>query len=159
MFGYRKILCVTDLSEPSLRALEAARQLAVPFSAEVVILHVVDMLPVSPSDKTLVSRAAEEAAPRGQIPFNVTQHLEDLMKGAEETMERQVSRKTSEMEEVRIEVREGFAPVEIVKAADEMAADLIVIAARGGQGPEQNRAGSITQQVVRDASVSVLTVR
>jgi universal stress protein A len=159
MEGYQRILCVTDLSDPSLRALKAARRLAAPFSAEVVILHVVDMLPVSPSEKTPVSTSAQEASPKGQLPFDVTEHVGDLMKGAEETMERQVRDKTSEREDVRIEVREGFAPVEILKAADEMAADLIVIAARGGEGPEENRAGSITQQVVRDASVSVLTVR
>ncbi len=159
MFAFERILCVTDLSEPSLRALNAARQLAARFSAEVVLLHVVDMLPVSPSGKTTVKKSTEDVAPSGRIPFDVTQHLEGLVKGAEETMEKRVDERTREEEVVRIEVRDGFAPVEILKAADEFSADLIVLAARGGKDPDQTRAGSITQQVVRDASVSVLTVR
>jgi nucleotide-binding universal stress UspA family protein len=159
MSGYQRILCVTDLSEPSLRALEAAQQMAERFSAELIVLHVVDQLPVSPSDKTKIAQPSVEVAPTGQIPFNVTQHLEELMKGAEKTMDRVVGDTTTEQEQVRLEVREGFPPVEIVKAVGEMGVDLIVMAAQSQEKPERHRAGSITQQVVRDAPVSVLTVR
>jgi nucleotide-binding universal stress UspA family protein len=159
MIVFGKILCVTDFSEPSVRALEVARQLSGRFSAELVLLHVVDQLPVSPSDKTKMSRSSVEVAPTGQIPFNVTQHLEALMKGAEETMDRVVRERTTEEAQVQLEVREGFPPVEIVKAVGEMGVDLIVMSARSQTEPEQHRAGSITQQVARDAPVSVLIVR
>ena len=159
MIAFRRILCVTDLSEQSLRALEAARQLAGRFSAELVLLHVVDQLPVSPSDKTKIPQSSVEVAPTGQIPLDVTRHLEELIKGAEETMDRVVGERTTEQEQVRLEVREGFSPVEIVKAVGEMGVDLIVMAARSQREPARNRAGSITQQVARDAPVSVLIVR
>jgi nucleotide-binding universal stress UspA family protein len=120
---------------------------------------VVDQLPVSPSDKTKIPQSSVEVAPTGQIPLDVTRHLEELMKGAEETMDRVVGERTTEQEQVRLEVREGFPPVEIVKAVGEMGVDLIVMAARSQREPERNRAGSITQQVARDAPVSVLIVR
>jgi nucleotide-binding universal stress UspA family protein len=158
MLPFRKILCPTDLSESFLTALRAARQMASHSSAEIVVLHVVDKLPVSPSQKTELSTPGSEARP-GQIPFNVTKRLEDLMKDAKDSMEEMVRESTTEQGTVHLEVREGYAPVEILNAAHEMGADLIVIAARGGGGPERHRAGSVTQQVVRAASAWVLTVR
>jgi nucleotide-binding universal stress UspA family protein len=158
MLPFRKIICPTDLSESSLTALRAARQIAADSSAEIVVLHVVDKLPVSRSDKTELSTPASEARP-GQIPFNVTKRLEELMKEARVTMEVMVGDSTTDRENVQLVVREGYAPVEIVKAAHEMGADLIVIAARGGGESDRQMAGSVVQEVVRGTSAWVLTVR
>jgi nucleotide-binding universal stress UspA family protein len=155
---FNRILVPTDLSESSIGAIRAARQMAAHSGAEIFVLHVVDKLPVSASKKTELTGSAEEA-PTGQIPFDVTKRLEELMERARDTMELMVAERTREQQKVRLEVREGFAPVEIVKGAAEMGADLIVMAARGGGAPDRKDAGSITQQVVRDASSWVLTVR
>ena len=158
MLPFKKILVPTDLSECSLGALQAARQMAVGSAAEIIVLHVVDKLPVSPKDANELSSSAEEVS-TGLIPFNVPERLEELMQQAEETMEERVGERVAGGREVQLEVREGYAPVEIVKGAAEMGVDLIVMAARGGGAPDRRDAGSITQQVVRGASTWVLTVR
>ena len=158
MMPFKKILVPTDLSECSLGAIQAARQLAVDSAAEIIVLHVVEKLPVSPRNSTELSSPAEEAR-TGMIAFNVNKRLEELMKQAEETMEERVGEWVPREEKVQLEVREGYAPVEIVQGAAEIGVDLIVMAARGGGESDRREAGSVTQQVVRVASTWVLTVR
>ena len=158
MMPFNRILVPTDLSESSIGAVRVARRMAAHSGAEIIVFHVVDKLPVSPSNKTELSASAEETT-IGQLPFNLTRNLEELMAKAQDTMEGMVAERKRAQENVRLEVREGYAPVEIVEGAAEMGADLIVMAARGGGTPDRRDAGSITQQVVRDASTWVLTVR
>lgn len=158
MMPFKKILVPTDLSECSLGALQAARQMAVGSAAEIIVLHVVDKLPVSPRNSNQLSSSAEEVS-TGLIPFDVTKRLEELMKQAEETMDERVGERVLGGEKVQLEVREGYAPVEIIEGAAEMGVDLIVMAARGRVAPDRRDAGSVTQQVVRGASTWVLTVR
>jgi nucleotide-binding universal stress UspA family protein len=158
MMPFKKILVPTDLSECSFRAFWAARQMAACSAANIVVLHVVDKLPVSPKNSTELSSSVEEAE-TGLMPFDVTKRLEELMTQAQDTMEEKVGDWAAEKEKVRLEVREGYAPVEIIEGAAEMGADLIVMAARGRGAPDRRDAGSITQEVVRGASTWVLTVR
>lgn len=158
MMPFKKILVPTDLNECSLEALQAARQMAVGSAAEIIVLHVVDKLPVSSRTSNELSSSAEEAR-TGLIPFDVTKRLEELMKQAVETMDERVGERVLGGEKVQLEVREGYAPVEIIEGAAEMGVDLIVMAARGRVAPDRRDAGSVTQQVVRGASTWVLTVR
>jgi hypothetical protein len=46
MLPLKKIICPTDFSEPSFEALEAAVELARYFSAELIVVHVVQPVPV-----------------------------------------------------------------------------------------------------------------
>jgi len=48
MLKVKKILCPIDFSEPSQKALEAAKELAVHFSAHLHLLHVVPPIHVIP---------------------------------------------------------------------------------------------------------------
>jgi glycine betaine transporter len=55
--------------------------------------------------------------------------------------------------------REGVPFVEILKAADELAVDLIVMATHGRTGLAHVMIGSVAQRVVQKAKCPVLTVR
>ena len=44
MLPLRKILCPTDFSEPSYKALEAANELALHFSAALILVYVVPLV-------------------------------------------------------------------------------------------------------------------
>jgi len=46
MLPLKKIVCPTDFSEPSFEALQAAVELARHFSAELIVVHVVQPIPV-----------------------------------------------------------------------------------------------------------------
>ncbi len=56
-------------------------------------------------------------------------------------------------------VRTGNPAAEIVKAAEELEVDLIVMATHGRKGEKYEKLGSVTEQVVREASRPVLTIR
>ena len=59
----------------------------------------------------------------------------------------------------KIAVRPGRPATEIVEAARELAADLIVIATHGRTGLQHVLLGSVAENVVRHAPCPVLTVR
>lgn len=46
MLPFKKILCPTDFSEPSYEALKAANELALHFSTELYLVHVVSLVPM-----------------------------------------------------------------------------------------------------------------
>ena len=62
---------------------------------------------------------------------------------------------------VPVETRlvEGFAPEQILKVADEVKADLIVIGSHGRTGLGRLLMGSVAEEVLRHATCPVLTVR
>ena len=60
---------------------------------------------------------------------------------------------------VKTAVREGDAADEILAAAHEFAADLIVVGSRGQTGLARFFAGSIARRVLRGATCSVLIAR
>ena len=49
MLPFKKILCPIDFSDPSYMALEAAEELALQYSAELFVVHVVEKIPVLPA--------------------------------------------------------------------------------------------------------------
>ena len=55
----KRILCPTDFSEGSLQALFAAAPIAVKFRAELVLLHVLPILPTLPIDPQFAFEAHE----------------------------------------------------------------------------------------------------
>jgi nucleotide-binding universal stress UspA family protein len=61
--------------------------------------------------------------------------------------------------EVQVATVEGEPYVEIIRYADEQAADLLVISTRGQSGFSRWLLGSVTDRVVRGATVPVLLVQ
>jgi universal stress protein A len=58
-----------------------------------------------------------------------------------------------------IEVRTGVPDIDIVRAAKELAVDLVVMATHGRSGLEHFVLGSVTEHVIREASCPVLVLR
>ena len=139
----RKILCPTDFSEPSYNALNAANELALHFSAALVLLHVVPLaidIPTSadfyrPSDVATAKARAKEA-------------LQDV-----------VEKKISEKVRIRTEVVVGDPGDEIVKTAADENADMTVIGTHGLTGWRRFIFGSVADKVVRLAPCPVLTIQ
>ncbi|MBI4765854.1 MAG: universal stress protein [Deltaproteobacteria bacterium] len=147
MLPLKKILCPTDFSDPSLAALEAANELAVHFSSELIVLHIITPIPVLGAE-ALMPGNFDVAAYQKQMELNAHKNLEDL-----------VRKKISEGVSVRTLVVLGNPADEIVKTADEEKADLIVIATRGQTGLKRLVFGSVAEKTVRLASQPVLTIQ
>jgi len=139
MLPFSKILCPTDFSEPSYRAMAAAGELAVHFGAEIVLAHVLpDMPPVTPT--------AEKA--ETEFLASASRALDELIK-----------ERLAAVAKVTPVVEEGEAAEQILKLAAAQKADLIVIATHGQTGWRHLVFGSVAEKVVRQADCPVLTIR
>jgi universal stress protein A len=115
---YRNILLVVDLGEQSELIGARARDLAALFGAELSVLHVVEYVPVEPMGETLLPAMQIEE----ELVTRARQRLTELaVKLGIDT--------------VRRDVAAGNIRAEIVRAAQERRADLIVLGSRERRGP------------------------
>ncbi len=115
---YRNILLVVDLGEQSELIGARARDLAASQGAELSLLHVVEYVPVEPMGETLL--------PALQIE-------EELVNRARQRLA-ELAAKLG-IESARRDVTAGNIKAEIVRAAQERKADLIVLGSRERRGP------------------------
>jgi nucleotide-binding universal stress UspA family protein len=139
MLAIKTILHPTDFSERSDYAFRLACALARDHGARVIVLHVAE-LPIP--------AYGEASAPVALIQIS--------MEAEKECLERIVA-----PQGVKIERRlvEGAAATEILRAAEEMKADLIVLGTHGRTGINRFLLGSVAEQVVRKARCPVLSVK
>ena len=142
---FKRILCPIDFSESALQALGFALDLARQADGLVTMLHVLEWL-------------AEEA-PRVSTHLNIPEYRRSLAADAEARLRLLVADESRTWTEIDNVIVFGRAYREILRAADEKPADLIVMGAQGRGGVGRALFGSTTQQVVRGAPCPVLTVR
>ena len=144
MIEIKKIVCPTDFSDFSRRALDHALALAKWYEAEVSVLHVIPRVLMPP-----------EAYPYLTEPiFPDPQVREDALAELGRFVHR--ARETGVTTEVRL--KEGDAVDEIVKLAAQLPAYLIVMGTHGRRGLERLVLGSVTEKVLRKVSCPVMTV-
>lgn len=146
MISFKKILCPTDFSEPSLEALLAASDLASMFSSKLVVLHVVAPVPSIPPG---LGRT---------MTFNLNEYVTQLEGSALRKLKEIVGERVDPKIDVQIEVSSGNAADEIASTAREEKADLIVIATHGSSGWRRFVFGSVAEKVVRQISCPVLLI-
>lgn len=115
---YRRILLVVDLGEHSEQIGARARDLAAVLGAELSVLHVVEYVPVEPMGETLLPAVQIEEELVQRAKLQLTQLCERLGIGG-----------------ARRHVAAGNVKAEIVRAAQEGQADLIVLGSRERRGP------------------------
>lgn len=143
MISVSRILCPIDLSDFSRRALRHALALGRWYGATVTALHVRSR-PVAP-----LLWGEEVRGPAIETILEVPDP---------EPAVRALVAATAGEAPVTIMFRDGSAAAEIVAAAAEMNADLIVIGSHGTSGFERLMLGSVTEKVLRKAPCPVLTV-
>ena len=140
----KKIILATDFSDISKDAGSHALQLARTYKAELKALHVFDISAWNiPSHDYLATDAVveglEEAIQRGKNALKELAESFDL--------------------EVETIFTEGDPGHEIVRVAEELNADLIVLGTHGYSGWKRFTIGSVAELVVRHAPCAVLTIR
>ena len=148
MLPIKNILCPTDFSEPSYEALKAADELASHFGAA---LHIVNVVPLVPIVEAPIG--VESAS------FNVASYQQELEGQAEKSLKNLSEQKVSKGLKVFTEVLIGNASGEVIRYAAEKGCDMIVIATHGLSGWRRFISGSTTEQIVRQSSCPVLTIR
>ncbi len=118
MTQYRRILLVVDLGEQCEAVGARARDIAAMTGAELSVLHVVEYVPVEPMGETLL--------PAVQIEEELVQRATARLAEFADKLGIAASRR---------QVTAGNIKAEIVRAAQEQKADLIVLGSRERRGP------------------------
>ena len=117
MADYKKILLVVDLSEDSQVIGERAKTIAAASRAEITLLHVVEYVPVEPMGEALLP----------------TVQIESELVGRARTKLGELSRRLS-LEQSRQLVETGSIKAEIIRTAQKLGSDLIVLGSRERHG-------------------------
>ncbi len=147
MVEVKRILCPVDFSPASAHSLNYAVALAQWYGASVTVLHVADARPDVPIDPPIgiLPRGAAVLAPADT----------ERLLAAIRTFGDAIPHGDVSLEPL---VRSGPATREILEAADEMSADLIVLGTHGRSGFDRVVMGSVTEKVLRKARCAVLSV-
>ncbi len=149
MLPLRKILLPTDFSEPSEVALKTAQELALHFSAELVLVHVVPSLPVIPTTKV-------------PVDSQTTSYPLEMESAARDALHQTVKKDVSEEVKTNAMVIHGNSANvadEIVNIADREETDIVVMATHGQTGWRKFIFGSVAEKVIRMAPCPVLSIQ
>jgi len=145
MLPPKLVLSPIDFSDPSHEALDTAANLASGMGAELLLVHVVPMLPRLPSPATM---------------FNEAEFEQELHKDAEKRLGSLVEKLRAKGLKARFEVgTANDVGMEIIRIGDHNKADLIVIATHGMTGWHRLAFGSVTEKIVRLSHLPVLVLR
>jgi nucleotide-binding universal stress UspA family protein len=149
---FKRILCAVDFSESSLAALTMALAFAQEADAHLAILHVLEW----PVEEPV---AASTEVPGGGPIFDLQSYRSALEVDAKARLATLVPDEARNWCSPETTVAHGKPYAEILKAAIEDRADLIVLGVRGRRALDLALFGSTANQVVRQATCPVLTVR
>lgn len=146
MLKLKSILCPTDFSEFSERAVRYGCELAEKFGAELHLLNVVQQY------ETVAPGSGEWFTP-------FTEMLPELRQQSQEQLAKLPGPEVTSKLTVHRVTRVGPAIDEIAKYAKEHNIDLIVQGTHGRRGVKHMLLGSVAENIVRYAPCPVLTVR
>jgi nucleotide-binding universal stress UspA family protein len=140
----QRILVPTDFSEGSEAAADLAVQLAKQLGAAVELLTVVDTSPLLEAYGDVAYRNERITHIRSQARQQLEQFAQKYFAG---------------LNHLRLHVGDGNTLLEILKAAEDTASDMIVMGTHGRTGLAHLLIGSITEKVVRKSPIPVVAVR
>ena len=117
MPDYKKILLVVDLSDDSQLVGERAKAIAACYRSEITLLHVVEYVPVEPMGEALLPTVQIES---------------ELVERARKKLTELASKLA--LSDARQLVETGGIKTEIIRAAQRLGADLIVLGSRERHG-------------------------
>ncbi|HNZ22003.1 MAG TPA: universal stress protein [Polyangiaceae bacterium] len=141
------IIVAIDFSEPSLEALRQAETLAWEMKAELVVFHAIPNLV-----------RANPLFPHQNIEdvFQLPAIMDRATQAVEEVIETHLSKG---LFNVRIVVDTGWPDTALLRKAEEIDANLIVVGSRGYTGLKHVLLGSVAERVIRYAHCPVLVAR
>ena len=148
---FKQILCPVDFSDCSMQALNYAMSLAQEADAHLTVLHV------------MTDELARTPEPYGALIMNDRESLADFRRLREDDARQRLKNAVPETVAAycRVEtiVSSGKPSREILRIAAEQQSDVIVVGVHGRGAADLMFFGSTTNDVVREATCPVLTVR
>jgi universal stress protein A len=143
----KNILFCTDFSENSLSARECAIAYAVSFGASLTVIHVIN------SSQIGYPSLADE------VPLDLKSALDGIRDSVTKALELIADDCSRQVKEVHTSYAMGSPAYEIVRYAKEHGIDLIVTGTHGWTGFKHLILGSTAENIVRNSTCPVLTVR
>ena len=143
MARYQTILVTTDFSEAALKGVESARELSSALGAKLHVVYVADL-------------------PLPSLTFSSEFHRHEIQQEHLKSAERELAVYRQEHLaglDVQTHLREGHAAEEIVACAEEVGADLVVIATHGYGSVAKLLFGSTALRVLHKSPCPVVAVR
>jgi nucleotide-binding universal stress UspA family protein len=147
--GLRHIILAVDESEHAAHAAESAARLPLPGETEFTVVHVIRPYHLQPGWLN---------PDRERFDYMVEEVRRSREAAGQEIVERERSRLEQAGRKARAEVRMGDPAEEILKAASERGADLIIAGARGASLIEGLLVGSVADRLLNAATCSLLIV-
>lgn len=139
--SFERILVATDFSDSSRKALELALELAAKFESELTLVHSWE--------------APDYSYAAGlYLPVDVVAPIE---RAAAARLNEALAELQPRFPAAKSLLRAGIAWEEVLAAAAQIKADLIVMGTHGRRGLERALLGSVAEKVVRMSSIPVLT--
>lgn len=144
--SYQHILVCVDDSEPSIKALEHAIQLAKSLGSQVAVLEVLELDPM----------IAEDYINKGQSNVLIDRAKDYILA----SLEKIKAKYSEDGLSLSIQYREGLSIAEtIIQTAIELEADLLVMGSHGRTGLKKLVLGSVAQTVLAQSPVPVLIAK
>jgi nucleotide-binding universal stress UspA family protein len=147
---FSRIVCATDFSDCAMHALTYATSLAQETTAQLTVVHVVELPPEIPVD-------VHETIGGG--PHSLREYVAAVTSERRDRLERAIREHVRTQCAVTTVLASGKPYREILRVAAEQAADLIVVGIQGRGAIDRLFFGSTTAHLVRQASCAVLTIR
>ena len=144
---FTHILCPTDLKERALVALKKAVQIAHQFNSRITMLNVHDEF-MNKQEREMLRVSFESLK---------DQYAQVAMESREQ-MRAAIRQLHAEAIQVDYKLREGKPAKKIVKVAEKLGVDLIVMATDGRDNIKDFVTGTITEHVINHAPCPVLVV-
>lgn len=155
--NFRKILYVSDLESGSRPAFRAAVSLCNHYDAELTYLHVIES--VSATAKSVLSNMMEKEDIDGFLKQGIEKLREKVALRLERFCEQELEAHDSlHIEQVNVRVEEGTPWKVILKVADEMDADVIVMGTRKHSAIGQVLLGSTAAKTISHSKRPVFVV-
>ncbi len=148
MLPIKRILCATDLSDPSDEGVKAANELAEHFRAELLLVHVVSLVPIIDSSMEAPSST-----------FDVALYQKEMEDIAKIRIQKLADNLLSPKVKVRLFVTTGHPSDEIVQIAEREESDLIVITVRHRSRWHRLLLGSRATRLLRQSRLPVLSIQ
>ncbi|MRG94737.1 universal stress protein [Polyangium spumosum] len=143
-----KVLASTDLSELSQPGIALAGQVAAMQGATLTVLHSLDILP-APAFGFTVPFGGAPVVPPPELIEQMRTGADGVLAGIIERMGMKAERR----------VTDGDAATAVLRTAEELDAELVVVSTHGRTGLARVALGSVAEKIVRGAHCSVLVAR
>ena len=144
MTSFRHILAPTDFSKPAEHSVAFAAQMAKALGAKLTVVHI---------HETPIFGFPE-------IPVLLGESDDAVLKYEDEEMKKVLTKLKADGVDCQGVVQRSShsAPADLIKVAQQMSCDVIIIGTNGRRGVERVLLGSVTERVVRTSSIPVLVV-